>query len=201
MERGSNMEYTTYDSPGFESTSTLDPAASGALGMGTIIFFLIMFAVAYVVGAWLLGRIFKKAGVESWKAWVPVYNNWVTFEIGGQKGFWSLFLFIPFVNIVGLVFYYIALYQIGLKLGKSGAFVLLAIFLPIVWFAWLAFDSSTWGGQVSASPTDPPYQPPAPVPAPGTSEQPPAVSAPQSYQAPQQERDQNNYPPNPPLVQ
>lgn len=38
----------------------------------------------------------------------------------------------------------IGMYNIGLKLGKSSSFVLLAIFLPLVWLIWLAVDKSTW---------------------------------------------------------
>ena len=49
--------------------------------------------------------------------------------------------------LIIVIFIIIAMYEIGLKLGKSGAFVLLAIFVPIVWMIWLAFDSSTWPGK------------------------------------------------------
>src|SRR5690606_4273977 len=87
---------------------------------------------------------FKKAGVESWKAWVPVYNNWVMLQLGGQQGWWAVVAFIPVANLVAAVFMCIAMYNIGLKLGKEGAFVLLAIFLYAVWLIWLAVDKSTW---------------------------------------------------------
>lgn len=89
-------------------------------------------------------RIFKKAGTQPWAAWVPVYNNWKLLEIGGQHGFWAILSFIPIVNIVAAVYVIIAMYNIGLKLGKGGAFVVLALFLPIVWLIWLAVDGSTW---------------------------------------------------------
>ena len=162
----------------YSQTTSLDPAATIAIGAGAFIFALIFFVIVYVIGSWLLGKIFKKAGVATWKAWVPVYNNWVLLEIGGQKGFWILLAFIPVVNIVTIVFYYIALYNIGLKLGKSGAFVLLGIFLPIVWLIWLAFDDSKWLGTG------------------GAAEQPPISPL---DEAP---TDQNNTPPSPPpLVQ
>jgi len=110
------------------------------------IFILIGTIIGYILNAFLLSRIFKKAGVEPWKAWVPIYNSWVMLELGEQKGWWAVLLLVPFVNFVALVFLIIAEYNIGLKLGKEGVFVLLAIFLPIVWLAWLAFDKSTWKG-------------------------------------------------------
>lgn len=128
-------------------------AAAGAALMGMVVFILIGAIIGYVINAFLLGRIFKKAGVEQWKAWVPIYNTWITFELGGQKGWMALLLLVPVVNIVAVIFYFIAAYYIGLKFGKEGVFVLLAIFLPIVWLAWLAFDKSTWKGAAPAAAT------------------------------------------------
>lgn len=134
----------TYDAP---TTTETDPAVAAAIIGGVVMFTLVAVIISYVIYAFLLGRIFQKAGVEQWKAWVPVYNTWVMLELGGQQGFWAVLAFIPFVNIVSLVFMYMAMYEIGLKLDKQGAFVLLAIFLPIVWLIWLAFDGSKWKGK------------------------------------------------------
>lgn len=117
--------------------------AAGAI-LTLILFALVLSVAFYIASAILLSRIFKKAGVDPWKAWVPVYNSWILLELGDQKGFWAVLALIPIVNIVAAVFMYIAMYNIGLKFGKEGAFVLLAIFLPLVWFIWLAVDSSTW---------------------------------------------------------
>jgi uncharacterized membrane protein len=134
-----------YDDSGYSysysySSSDLSPGAAAALFVFT---FLIAIA-SYVVLALCLMRIFKKAGVAQWIAWVPFYNSWKALEIGGQQGFWAVLALVPFVNFVSFIFMIIAFYNIGLKLGKSGAFVLLAIFLPIVWYIWLAVDGSTW---------------------------------------------------------
>lgn len=137
--------YTTdyYDSS-YSSSYDADPAVAAAAFGFFMLMTLVFAAIAYVVTALLLSRIFKKAGVESWKAWVPVYNSWVLLELGDQKGFWAVLAFVPVVNIVAAVFMYIAMYNIGLKLGKGGEFVLWAIFLPIVWLIWLAVDDSKW---------------------------------------------------------
>ena len=141
---------TSYDSYGVDMSNT---AAAAVVG-GLMLFMLIILLVTYVVVSFLLSRIFKKAGVAGWKAWVPVYNTWITYELGGQKGWWALLMFIPVVNLVASVFLYIAMYEIGLKLGKDGTFVLWAIFLPIVWYIWLAFDQSTWNDK-KITPTKP----------------------------------------------
>lgn len=152
--------------------STVDPALAGVI----MITYLVILVAAYAIGAFLLGRIFKKAGVEQWKAWVPFYNNWITYELGDQKGWISLLLLVPLANIVALVYYFIALYHIGLKLQKEGWFVLLAIFVPLVWFIWLAFDKSTWQGNSAAVSGTPTFQPPV---ASDTNE-PPAPTPPQN---------------------
>ena len=127
----------------YESTPT-DEAAAVGFAIFAFLFMFTIIAATYVVTALLTMRIFKKAGVEGWKAWVPFYNHWTLLELGNQKGFWAVLIIVPIVNVVSTIFTYIAMYNIGLKLGKDGAFVLWAIFLPIVWYIWLAVDDSTW---------------------------------------------------------
>lgn len=159
---GQAMEYGEYQIND-QGMQVSESTAAAAL-MGVVVFALIGALIGYVINSFLLSKIFQKAGVEQWKAWVPLYNTWVMFELGGQKGWMALLLLVPIVNIVAVVFYYIASYHIGLKLGKEGVFVLLAIFLPIVWLAWLAFDKSTWQGAapVTATANSAPQPPAAP---------------------------------------
>lgn len=152
------------------STDTMPLEATDASTMAVIaaifIFMALFIIAAYVITSFLLGRIFKKAGVPSWKAWVPIYSAWVTLELGDQKGWIALAWAASFVtwipmdsnstaavvlyaislilSLTASVFLYIAMYKIGLKFGKEAYFVLWAIFIPIVWYAWLAFDKSTW---------------------------------------------------------
>jgi hypothetical protein len=153
-----NYDYNSdmYTNQLYTSGSEVSPetaAATAAIAIGAIVFGLIVFAILYVVFSLLLGKIFKKAGVPSWIAWVPFYNNWKMLEIGGQQGFWAVLAIIPFVNYVALVFMFIAMYHIGKKLQKEGTFVLFAIFLPIVWYIWLAVDKSTWNDSASTAPS------------------------------------------------
>ena len=129
----------------YTTEPTADGVAAGIVLGGIFLFFVFTFVlIAYVIGAWLLGRIFKKAGEPQWIAWVPIYNSWKLLELGGQQGFWAVLALIPFVNIIAAIFLYIAMYHVGKKLGKEDWFVLFAIFLPIVWLVWLAFDDSKW---------------------------------------------------------
>ena len=172
-------------------------AAEGAAFVAIFLFLLglvVFGAIAsYIINSFLLSRIFKKAGVKSWKAWIPVYNTWRLLELGGQYGWWVL---LPleastFVGIITLpssgssldpspieifgniilagssityyVFWALAAYAIGRKLQKEGVFVLWAIFLPIVWLIWLAFDGSRWDESAGAARLDTPDFDPAEV--------------------------------------
>lgn len=134
---------------------THDATAAAA---GVLLFLLVFVVATYILTSIMLARIFQKAGVEGWKAWVPVYNTWVMLELGDQKGWWALVMLIPLINIVAIVFMYIAMYNIGLRFGKDDYFVLWAIFLPLVWYAWLAFDNSTWKKTAPTTASEPSNQ-------------------------------------------
>ena len=138
-------QVSSFNSETMSSSSTsVDPVGSLVLG----IIFLIAALINYVIAGVFLGFVFKKAGIASWIAWVPFYNSWKLLEIGGQSGFWAILAILPFINVASTVFILIAMYNIGLKFGKSGIFVLFAIFLPFVWLIWLAVDSSTWNNKL-----------------------------------------------------
>lgn len=100
--------------------------------------------VGYLVVGYFIGRVLRKAGDPLWYGFVPLLNTWRLFELGGFGGWWSILSFVPLVNIAAGVILLIAQYRIGLGFAKDGAFVLLAIFLPIVWFIWIGLDSSWW---------------------------------------------------------
>jgi hypothetical protein len=81
-------------------------------------------------------RLFKKANVEAWKAWVPIANYWTFFKLGGYPGALSLLtysslvvysFFVIYYNIFGGFFDDLALFLfIGLTLSGS---ILYAVFL------------------------------------------------------------------------
>ena len=143
-------ETVTYSNGNAEAAG----AAFVFLFVALILPFLLILALAnYVVTSIFLMNIFTKAGVASWIAWVPFYNQWKLLEIGGQQGFWAVLTIVPIIQWVSMVFIYIAAYHIGKKLGKSGAFVLWAIFLPLVWFIWLGADKSKWNDKASSAPS------------------------------------------------
>lgn len=127
------------------------PSASEAdLIAGILLIMLVSFVFClgyYIFHSIMLGKIFKKADIEPWRAWVPFYNFWIMFELGNQPGWLAILLAIPGVNVFAGVFLYIAMFYIGKKLGKEDAFVLIAIFASPVWLIWLAVDKSKWTGE------------------------------------------------------
>jgi len=160
------MDYTTYDS---------------GYGAATAIFYLFyfVFAVAfYVFYSYTLSKIFQKAGVEGWKAWVPILNSWTLLELGGYAGFWALLALVPFVNIVSVVFLVLAVHNVNKGFGKDGAFTVLYVFLPYVWSGILAWGSA----QYNPALTVPRYNSGAVQ----QYQQPYAAHPPQHYGAPQQ---------------
>ncbi len=138
---------TVSDEVVYQSTEAATAAtdAAGVLA-ALLLFVLVVLLVSYVFTGITLSRIFKKAGQSGSAAWIPIYNNWKMIELGGQKGFWAVLTLVPVINIVALVYTYIAMHRIGLRFGKSDAFVLLAILFTPAWALILAFDKSTWQG-------------------------------------------------------
>ncbi|WP_424467153.1 DUF5684 domain-containing protein [Pseudoclavibacter helvolus] len=126
-----------------EFNSYGDQAAAGFGVLGLLLWLILVLGI-YALTAWFMSKVFTKMGIEGWKAWVPVYNSWTFVEAAGFPGWWVLVGFIPGLNIALVVLLAIAAYRLGLGFGKSGVWVLLYIFLPIVWLAVLGFDSSRW---------------------------------------------------------
>ncbi len=125
--------------------STTGDEGSAIAVLIVLLIFLFALIAGYVVTSLFFAGIFKKAGISTTAAWIPFYNNWKFFELGGQQGFLSLLAFVPFVGaIITGIFAIIAAYNIGLKLGKTGPFVLFYILLAPVWFLILIFSDASW---------------------------------------------------------
>ena len=132
-----------------------DATALLALLIIIIPILIFIFVIAYVITSALLMVVFKKANVEGWKAWVPFYNTWVMFELAGYKGWTSLLLIasaslgqIPFVgwifSLAVLAYVIIVTINFQKAFNKEWPWIFLYIFLPIVWLAIIAFDSSKY---------------------------------------------------------
>lgn len=127
----------------------------------TIMILALVFGVGmYVLMSFAFMRIFKKAGLPAWKAWVPYYNNWLFLELGGYNGALSLLmlgLYMPFVPVigfmaavVGFVFDCLAAKEISAKLNKSNTFILFPLGIAtfgitsIIWYFMVASGDNQW---------------------------------------------------------
>ena len=124
-----------------ESTSGLDFSSLMALFATYSIIILIVSIVMIVE----MAIIFKKCGKKWWAVLVPVYNMWVMLEIADLPGW---LVFVPVANMVGLLISY---FKIPKKLGKSAAFGVGCLFLPIIFFGILAFSKEKNINAVEAS--------------------------------------------------
>lgn len=146
-------EAIDYGSVGTEDIGT----GLGVVATLLLFFVYILFILAfYVVYAIFLGKIFKKAGVSSYKAWIPIYNTWKTLEIGGQQGFWAILGLLPVINIVTAVLTYLAMHNINKKLGYEVSMTVLAILLPFVWVIVVGLSKNEWNDSLGDPRTDAP---------------------------------------------
>ncbi|CAG7845325.1 hypothetical protein USB125703_01587 [Pseudoclavibacter triregionum] len=109
---------------------------------GALIFttFFVTLIVTYVLNSLAYLGIFKKAGVPAWKAWVPVYNNWVFTQLGGYHGAISLVAF--FVSNLILILPGI---NINKAFGKEGAgWMIFMILLMPIWMFVIGFGSGEY---------------------------------------------------------
>lgn len=129
-------------------TSLDNPDAVGfifGMGIATILFGLLFGLAVYAINSLFLMKLFKKANVEGWIAWIPIYNMFKFLQLGGYSGWLILLALIPAVGTLAVaILMAMAAYEIGKKLGKDGAWVIMYIFLAIIWTGILGFDASKW---------------------------------------------------------
>jgi hypothetical protein len=141
------------------STSLLDYSGS-TIAAGLLVACSIFAIIIYVINAIFLMKLFAKANVPAWKAWIPIVNMWKILNLGGYSGAW---IFINLVPGVGSVIYFIfaclAAYNIGLKLQKESFWVVIFALVSIIWAAVLGLDNSKWDdsmGRPARGPEVPP---------------------------------------------
>lgn len=120
-----------------------DPTAGAAMAGISLVVGVISAVIGIVlcllmIVAWW--KIFDKAGVEPWKCLIPIYNIVILFEIVGMKPWLVIFIFIPCVNIVGVVFLAMCIFKLVRCFGGSSGMGVAALFfapivLPIIAFS------------------------------------------------------------------
>jgi hypothetical protein len=106
--------------------------------------------VGSILGAWTLvslalgvfsivccWKIFEKLDVPGWACLIPFYNTYKLFEAVYGNGWKMLLLLIPFANIVFVIKLQIDLAH---ELGRSTAFGVGMLLIPIVFYGIAAFS-------------------------------------------------------------
>ena len=105
------------------------------MSIGWIIF--IVAAIGWHIGMY---RMFKKAGIEPWKALIPFYNTWCMVEKMELQKWWFFVQFIPvagtFITIWITIKFTEHFGRFGL--GHHAA----AVFLPFIYFPYLGFAAN-----------------------------------------------------------
>jgi hypothetical protein len=98
------------------------------------------FIVFIIAAQW---KVYTKAGQPGWACIIPIYNIYIMTKITGKPGYWTLLLFIPFVNIVILIWLYNMLSK---SFGKDEGFTVGLLLLGFIFFPILGFGSSKYLG-------------------------------------------------------
>jgi signal peptidase I len=103
------------------------------MGIGWIIF--ILATLGWHIG---LYGMFKKAGIDGWKAFIPFYNTWCMVEKMPLKKYWFFLQFIPIAGQFITIWIMIKFVE---HFGRFGFWHHAAtVFLPFVYFPYLGFS-------------------------------------------------------------
>ncbi len=137
------------------TTTSTSSGVNGGVIAGIII------AEIVVMGLVLMGT-FKKAGQPVWAAFVPIVNYYYLLKIAGRPGWWLILYFVPCVNIIILI---IVLNDLSKSFGHGVGFTIGLIFLSIIFFLILSYDSKPYLAPAAASGAGGYVPPPPPPPA------------------------------------
>lgn len=94
-----------------------------------------------IVSCW---KLFEKAGEPGWACLVPIYNIFVMCRIAGTSPMIILAMFIPFINILAVLYLWA---QIAKKFGKPEIWSLGLVFLSPIFIPMLAFGAEFIGNR------------------------------------------------------
>lgn len=87
-----------------------------------------------------LSKLFTKAGIASWKAWIPIYNFYELSKLLKKPWWWCLIMIVPGVNIL---MYGVYGFNTARAFNKpSNNDLWFASFLPYIFFVKLGFDDT-----------------------------------------------------------
>ena len=98
-----------------------------------------LFALIYIIGPFLgLCFVFKKAGIQGWKALIPVYNIVLWIKLCGKDWKWYIYFLIPAINI--FVFLLLVV-ETAKAFGRHGFWEqTLAVLFPFAYLPWIGLN-------------------------------------------------------------
>ena len=110
-----------------------------------------IFAVLHVWTAMALAKLFAKLGDASATAWIPVANIVTLLRLGEVNPATALFLVVPVVHVIGIVFLVTAINTINRRFGLGTGMTVLGFFSLPIWASMLGFGSRVPIGGVGGS--------------------------------------------------
>jgi hypothetical protein len=105
-------------------------------------FIAIMLAImVFLIAA--MWKVFTKAGQPGWAAIIPIYNVYTMTKIAGKPGIWTLFCFIPLLNLIFMIWLY---NMISKSFGKDEGFTVGLVLFGIIFWPILGFGSAKYLG-------------------------------------------------------
>ena len=105
-----------------------------------VIVLICVFALLQIIAQW---KVFTKAGQPGWACIIPIYNIYIMTKIAGKPGIWVLWMIIPLVNIVFVIWLY---NMISKSFGHDEGFTVGLIPLGIIFWPILGFGPSKYQG-------------------------------------------------------
>src|SRR5690349_18581504 len=82
-------------------------SSSSAAGFGVLLVFMgvwfLLFGAIYAFQAFCLSKVFERAGLTRWWAWVPFVQQYGMWKLTAREQFWLILLFVPYANIVAMI--------------------------------------------------------------------------------------------------
>ena len=99
--------------------------------------------VLTIVASW---KLFEKAGLQGWKAIIPIYSTYCLYQMafGKGKGWYIICLLVPCVNVILSIVYCVNLAK---SFNKGTGYALGLIFLNTIFMMILAFRDAQYVGE------------------------------------------------------
>ncbi|WP_040312754.1 DUF5684 domain-containing protein [Gleimia coleocanis] len=97
--------------------------------------------IGYVVLALGLMKMFEKAGVTGWHAFVPYFNFYQVSQVSGAGLVWFILTFVPFVNVIAV---WVLMFKLAKSFGQGAGMGILTALLPPVGTLIMGFGSAQY---------------------------------------------------------